>query len=115
MALITKAQQDPTDSVLPKPSNNDDRPKNFKETLQKMRIEKEKKDYQEMLDRGAEALKITEGLTHDLRNPPPGCSFQFRCPHVKNLCRAEKPKLIEYATDQLAACHMYEPNWAAAS
>lgn len=61
------------------------------------------------------ALKITEGLTHDLRNPPPGCSFQFRCPHVKNLCRAEKPKLKEYATDQLAACHMYEPNWAAAS
>src|SRR5215510_7249390 len=22
-------------------------------------------------------LKITEGLTHDLRNPPPGCIFQF--------------------------------------
>lgn len=60
-------------------------------------------------------LKITEGLTHDLRNPPPGCAFQFRCPFVKNLCRAEKPKLKEYAPDQLAACHMYEPNWATAS
>ncbi len=60
-------------------------------------------------------LKITEGLTHDLRNPPPGCPFQFRCPHVKNLCRAEKPKLKEYAPEQLAACHMYEPTWATAS
>src|SRR6266545_466514 len=27
-------------------------------------------------------LKVTGGLTHDLRNPPPGCIFQFRCPHV---------------------------------
>ena len=60
-------------------------------------------------------LKITEGLTHDLRNPPPGCAFQFRCPHVKNLCRAEKPKLKEYAPDQFAACHMYEANWATAN
>lgn len=60
-------------------------------------------------------LKITEGLTHDLRNPPPGCAFQFRCPHVKNLCRVEKPPLKEYAPDQLAACHMYEPTWATAS
>ncbi len=25
-------------------------------------------------------LKVTEGLTHDLRNPPPGCIFQVRCP-----------------------------------
>jgi peptide/nickel transport system ATP-binding protein len=60
-------------------------------------------------------LKITEGLTHDLRNPPPGCAFQFRCPHVKQLCRAERPKLNEYAPDQFAACHMYESRWANAS
>jgi oligopeptide/dipeptide ABC transporter ATP-binding protein len=56
-------------------------------------------------------LNVTEGLTHDLRNPPPGCVFQFRCPHVKDICRVAKPKLTEYAPGQLAACHMYEPGW----
>jgi oligopeptide/dipeptide ABC transporter ATP-binding protein len=56
-------------------------------------------------------LKVTEGLTHDLRNPPPGCPFQFRCPHVKPICKAIKPQLKEYAPEQLAACHMFEPEW----
>src|SRR5205807_3023696 len=27
-------------------------------------------------------LRVTEGLTHDLRRPPPGCVFSLRCPHV---------------------------------
>src|SRR6266498_3729572 len=27
-------------------------------------------------------LRITEGITHDPRNPPPGCIFQLRCPFV---------------------------------
>ncbi len=42
--------------------DNDDRPKSFKETLVKMRIEKEKKDFEQMLDRGREALKLSEEL-----------------------------------------------------
>lgn len=54
--------QDPGDSILPKPSRTDDHPKSFKETLEKLRIEREKKEYQEMLDRGNEVLKITEEL-----------------------------------------------------
>ena len=56
-------------------------------------------------------LKVTEGLTHDLRNPPPGCPFQFRCPHVRQYCREVAPPLKEYVPGQLAACHMYEPEW----
>jgi peptide/nickel transport system ATP-binding protein len=53
-------------------------------------------------------LKVTEGITHDLRNPPPGCVFQFRCPFVQEICRTKKPSLKEYATGHQAACHMYE-------
>ena len=56
-------------------------------------------------------LKVTEGLTHDLRNPPPGCPFQFRCPHVRPVCREIEPKLTEYAPEHFAACHIYEPGW----
>ncbi len=53
-------------------------------------------------------LKITEGLTHDLRNPPPGCIFQERCPHVMAVCRQARPPLKEYKPNHLAACHLYE-------
>ena len=39
-----------------------DQPKSFKEMMQKMRIDQEKKDYEEMLDRGEQAVKISEQL-----------------------------------------------------
>jgi ATP-dependent Lon protease len=49
--------------ILPKTEEEDsDKPKSFRETLEKLRIEKEKKDYAEMLERGAEALRLTEEL-----------------------------------------------------
>jgi oligopeptide/dipeptide ABC transporter ATP-binding protein len=54
-------------------------------------------------------LKVTEGLTHDLRNPPPGCIFQFRCPFVMERCRTTVPPLQEVAPDHLVACHLYQP------
>jgi len=53
-------------------------------------------------------LKLTEGLTHDLRNPPPGCIFQFRCPWVQDICRAEKPPLREISPGNHVACHLVE-------
>lgn len=53
-------------------------------------------------------LQITEGLTHDLRNPPPGCIFQFRCPQVMDKCREVTPPLRELRSDHYAACHLYE-------
>jgi oligopeptide/dipeptide ABC transporter ATP-binding protein len=53
-------------------------------------------------------LKLTEGLTHDLRNPPPGCIFQFRCPHVMDVCRQVRPPLKEHKPGHKVACHLYE-------
>jgi peptide/nickel transport system ATP-binding protein len=53
-------------------------------------------------------LKITEGVTHDLRNPPPGCIFQYRCPHVMPRCREVAPQLRELKPDHFVACHLYE-------
>lgn len=43
-------------------SEDNDRPKSFKETLEKLRIEREKKDFDEMIDRGEEALKLSGEL-----------------------------------------------------
>ncbi len=53
-------------------------------------------------------LKITEGITHDPRNPPPGCIFQLRCPFVMERCRIDPPPMREVKPGQLVACHLYE-------
>ncbi len=53
-------------------------------------------------------LKVTAGLTHDLRNPPPGCIFQFRCPHVMDRCREVTPPLRELKPKHHVACYLYE-------
>jgi exoribonuclease R len=50
-SLIPKSQEDKSDQ-----------PKSFRETLEKLRIEKEKKEYAAMLERGQEALKLAEEL-----------------------------------------------------
>jgi peptide/nickel transport system ATP-binding protein len=54
------------------------------------------------------ALRVTEGLTHDLRRPPPGCVFSLRCPHVADECRAIVPLVREMKPDHLVACHRCE-------
>ncbi len=38
-------------------------------------------------------------------DPPPGCVFHTRCPRAQDRCRAEVPRLSEYAGGHLAACH----------
>jgi oligopeptide/dipeptide ABC transporter ATP-binding protein len=52
-------------------------------------------------------LHVTEGLTHDLRRPPPGCVFQLRCPHVMDICRQEVPPAKVMGADHHVACHLY--------
>ena len=52
-------------------------------------------------------LVVTEGLTHDLRRPPPGCIFQLRCPFVMDICREVVPPLRELRPNHYAACHLY--------
>jgi peptide/nickel transport system ATP-binding protein len=53
-------------------------------------------------------LKVTEGLTHDLRNPPVGCSFQLRCPHFEESCRGRDLEPIELSPDHWVACTLHQ-------
>ncbi|WP_454849456.1 ABC transporter ATP-binding protein [Rhizobium binxianense] len=46
-----------------------------------------------------------EGDIPSAMNPPSGCHFHTRCPHVQDICRAEKPQLISMGTTHPAACH----------
>lgn len=55
-------------------------------------------------------LKVTEGLTHDLRNPPAGCCFQFRCQHAEKSCLEKHPEGIELGPDHWVACGQYRKN-----
>lgn len=40
-------------------------------------------------------------------NPPPGCRFHTRCPHVMEICRGVEPLLAEHAPGRHVACHLY--------
>ena len=51
-------------------------------------------------------LVVTQGLTHDPRNPPPGCIFQLRCPHAMDICRQEAPPLRELEPRHYVACYL---------
>ena len=53
-------------------------------------------------------LRVTAGLKHDLRRPPPGCVFQLRCRHAAEECRVRVPPLREVRPDHLVACHRCE-------
>jgi hypothetical protein len=62
-AVGISAQSD--SGVLPasgRPESKDDQPRNFKEMLSKQRVEREKKDHEELLKRGDEAAQLTEQL-----------------------------------------------------
>ena len=41
-------------------------------------------------------------------NPPAGCRFHTRCPHVEARCRTEVPAMKEVAPGHFAACHLRE-------
>jgi hypothetical protein len=43
-------------------NEDDKRPLSFQETMEKLRIEKEKKDYEKLIERGAEVSKIADDL-----------------------------------------------------
>ena len=60
-------------------------PKNIKETLAKQRIAQEKKDYEELLDRSREAVKLSEELEKSFTS-----SNQISSEDQKKLDRLEK-------------------------
>ncbi len=55
--------------------------------------------------RGIEYEPVTGEIPSPL-DPPPGCHFHPRCPHVLERCKTEIPELREISEGRLSACHM---------
>ena len=48
---------------------------------------------------------ILEGGVPDPAHPPPSCRFHTRCPAVSDLCRHEKPAMVDLGDGHWVACH----------
>ena len=48
------------------------------------------------------------GLPPSLLDPPPGCPFNQRCPHVMERCRVDRPVLQQVQPDRWVACHLFD-------
>ena len=49
---------------------------------------------------------VLQGDVPNPVNPPAGCHFHPRCPHVMERCRTQAPLLREIARGRVAACHL---------
>ncbi|MEM2142219.1 MAG: ABC transporter ATP-binding protein [Candidatus Thorarchaeota archaeon] len=52
-----------------------------------------------------EKLDQIPGSVPNLITPPPGCRFHPRCSFATDICKREKPELIEIRPDHKVACH----------
>jgi len=56
------------------------------------------------------------GSPPDLRAVPPGCAFHIRCPLAIDVCHEVLPSLLPMKgeeSEQLVACHLYDPRFNA--
>jgi oligopeptide transport system ATP-binding protein len=51
--------------------------------------------------------QIISGEVPSALNPPPGCRFHTRCPHVMAICESEDPPLKSGQGSRAVACHLH--------
>ena len=83
-AVAAFSQIDASNTPI-RPQQKEELPKNIQETMAKQRIEREKKEYDELLERSAEAVKLSEELEKSFTN-----SNKVSAEDQKKLERLEK-------------------------
>jgi oligopeptide transport system ATP-binding protein len=58
-------------------------------------------------DTGTRLVPI-EGSPPNLANLPPGCAFAPRCRRAVDICRSQRPPLVQSGADHLSACHFHD-------
>ena len=53
---------------------------------------------------------ILEGSIPSPADPPKGCRFHTRCPHVMDICTEDEPVWQEVQPGHFCACHLYRKN-----
>ncbi|MFF2911863.1 ABC transporter ATP-binding protein [Paenibacillus sp. NPDC057934] len=51
---------------------------------------------------------VLQGEVPSPANAPVGCSFHTRCPQVMEVCRKERPPLLETGSSHFTACHLQD-------
>ncbi|ASJ09177.1 dipeptide/oligopeptide/nickel ABC transporter ATP-binding protein [Thermococcus siculi] len=87
------AEIGPTEEIINDPAHP--YTKLLLESLPKMGIQYKKKK-----------LHGIPGYPISLLNPPSGCRFYTRCPHVMERCKEEEPPVVKVGDDHYAACHL---------
>jgi len=59
------------------------------------------------LHQKVEKLEMIPGTVPDLIHPPAGCKFHPRCLLAKDICKVERPGMIEVESNHFVACHLY--------
>ena len=54
---------------------------------------------------------VLEGDVPSPINPPKGCKFHTRCPYARDICREQRPDMIEIEPNHTCACHMVQQGW----
>ena len=60
------------------------------------------------LDLKGQELSAIGGLPPNLMHIPPGCAFNPRCTMAQDICRRDRPELVEVGPHRKAACHFSE-------
>jgi len=48
---------------------------------------------------------VLEGEVPSPVNPPSGCRFHPRCRYATDICKVERPPLVDHGGGRFAACH----------
>lgn len=57
------------------------------------------------LEEDSETMPFIPGRVPDLREQWAGCCFASRCPRAQDICRQERPALVEVEAGHYSACH----------
>jgi peptide/nickel transport system ATP-binding protein len=60
------------------------------------------------------AMEPIPGAVPSVLAPPPGCRYADRCPRVLDVCRRERPALLDAGPEHEVACHAVEREGAVA-
>jgi oligopeptide/dipeptide ABC transporter ATP-binding protein len=65
-----------------------------------------------MNQKPGERLETIHGSVPNLIFPPTGCRFHPRCNKAMDICKKEKPEMLETEPGHLVACHLYSKKGA---